>query len=205
MNKDFKNIHKENEEVILKTIKKANELENITNSIDLDLVVSPEDSNDYYSISENGLRNSLDIFINGLIERYNYLRGKELENTSFSKAEYIAIEDEQGGDFAVGTCSNALDWLKQANYWEDSDDTRLTLNTFKNPDEIIFYVSEVWSLDIEKVENTNKKVVDFLNDRLDKADNRYDYEETLNIMIRNDIPFEKKLQMTRDAENEESI
>ena len=205
MNKDFKNIHKENEEVILKTIKKANELENITNSIDLDLVVSPEDSNDYYSISENGLRNSLDIFINGLIERYNYLRGKELENTSFSKAEYIAIEDEQGGDFAVGTCSNALDWLKQANYWEDSDDTRLTLNTFKNPDETIFYVSEVWSLDIEKVENTNKKVVDFLNDRLDKADNRYDYEETLNIMIRNDIPFEKKLQMTRDAENEESI
>ena len=128
-----------------------------------------------------------------------------MENTSFSKAEYIAIEDEQGGDFAVGTCSNALDWLKQANYWEDSDDTRLTLNTFKNPDEIIFYVSEVWSLDIEKVENTNKKVVDFLNDRLDKADNRYDYEETLNIMIRNDIPFEKKLQMTRDAENEESI
>lgn len=84
------------------------------------------------------------------------------------KNKYICMTDYQGGEFAVGDIATAKEWGEIAYSWAESDDwenpSECLLKNFKNENELIDFIQEIWELEIVKIEKNNKRILEFLKD-----------------------------------------
>lgn len=88
---------------------------------------------------------------------------------------YVVVEDRQGGEFGMGRCYTAEEWLEQAVDWRDSDDSwgdygegtdmygethhddrKWFIRFWKKviadgkEQELIDYISDIWDIDLRE-------------------------------------------------------
>lgn len=87
---------------------------------------------------------------------------------------YICTQDFQYGDFAVGNICTAKEWGEIAWSWANNDDwdnpNECLLENFKNEQELINFIQEIWEIEILKIDKNNKKAMDFLKQMTNNSD-----------------------------------
>lgn len=85
--------------------------------------------------------------------------------------KYICVADYQGGDFGKYRTYTAKEWGEQARDWSDSDSSEYPeqwlLENFKNEEELINSIADMWEIQLEELSIDNIEVVEFLLSELD--------------------------------------
>lgn len=97
--------------------------------------------------------------------------------------KYICVNDFQGGSFGMYRTYTAEEWRQQAIEWADMDgweEADKEFN-FKNEQNLINYICEIWEIQIEELSIDNIEVVEYLLNKLkdlkDNILNFYDYQK----------------------------
>lgn len=81
---------------------------------------------------------------------------------------YININDYQGGSFAVGLVKTLDEWVEQALEWCEQDDSEEMFeyinNAVKN-EELLDFISEVWTIQIVEYDKNNLEHNELKNKR----------------------------------------
>ena len=86
---------------------------------------------------------------------------------------YIVTADLQGGEFGMERAYTAKDWAKQAYTWAcsdgDEDAEHWKIENFKNEQELIDSIGDVWDLAFAEISAEQKEVYENLLKELDIA------------------------------------
>lgn len=84
--------------------------------------------------------------------------------------KYICVNDFQGGSFGMYRTYTAEEWGEQAMEWADSDSSEYPeqwlLENFRNEEELINSISEIWEIQIEELSADNSEVIEYLSNEL---------------------------------------
>ena len=93
--------------------------------------------------------------------------------------KYICVNDFQGGSFGMYRTYTAEEWGEQAMEWSDSDGSEYPeqwlLENFRNEEELINSISEIWEIQLEELSADNVEVVEYLLEELENI-KKYDLE-----------------------------
>lgn len=84
--------------------------------------------------------------------------------------KYICVRDFQGGSFGMYRTYTAKEWGEQAYEWADSDSwsnpEECYLENFKNEQDLINFIADMWEIQLEELSKDNIEVVEYLLEEL---------------------------------------